>query len=192
VKVEAVRPASGNILDMWDDMMRPFEDREAQDGNQDIKNEDDEDDNKEREREVVEVEEKDEAVSEGEGEEGIKAAIGESEKLLSKEEVSMHMVNHIPFRSWCSHCVKGKSSGNQHGRRRRDEGEARQPVVSIDYMCMHDNQAEGEERGMPIMVIKDRRTKIIRARVLPQKGNHAYGIKVLSGVIESLGHSKSS
>ena len=40
------------------------------------------------------------------------------------------------------------------------------------------------------MVIKDRRTKVIRARVVPQKGNHAYGIKVLSGVIESLGHLK--
>ena len=25
---------------------------------------------------------------------------------------------------------------------------------------------------------------------MPQKGNHGYGIKVLSGIIESLGHSK--
>ena len=33
---------------------------------------------------------------------------------------------------------------------------------------MHDNQAEGDERGMPIMVIKDRNTRIIRARVVPQ------------------------
>ena len=43
---------------------------------------------------------------------------------------------------------------------------------------------------MPIMVVKDRKTRTIRARVVPQKGNHWYGIKVLSGVIESLGHSK--
>ena len=40
------------------------------------------------------------------------------------------------------------------------------------------------------MVISDRKTRIIRARVVPQKGNHAYNIKVLSGVVESLGHSK--
>ena len=69
------------------------------------------------------------------------------------------------------------------------EGEEREPVISVDCMFMHDNQGEGEERGMPIMVIKDRKTKIIRARVVPQKGNHGYGIKVLSGVVESLGHS---
>ena len=99
------------------------------------------------------------------------------------------MVNHIPFRSWCAHCVRGTAHGNQHRRKKAIEGEERQPVISVDYMCMHDNQGEGEERGMPIMVIKDRRTRIIRARVVPQKGNHRYSIKVLSGVVESLGHS---
>ena len=68
--------------------------------------------------------------------------------------------------------------------------EFREQIVSVDYMFMHDNQGEGEEKGMPSMVVEDRKTRIIRARVVPQKGNHAYGIKVLSGVIESLGHSK--
>ena len=43
---------------------------------------------------------------------------------------------------------------------------------------------------MPIMVVKDRKTRTIRPRVAPQKGSHWYGIKVLSGIIESLGHSK--
>ena len=68
--------------------------------------------------------------------------------------------------------------------------ETREPIVSVDYMFTHDNQGEGEEKGMPIMVVKDRKTRIIRARVVPQKGNHWYGIKVLSGIVESLGHSK--
>ena len=40
------------------------------------------------------------------------------------------------------------------------------------------------------MVITDRKTRSARARVVPQKANRWYGIKVLSGVIESLGHSK--
>ena len=62
--------------------------------------------------------------------------------------------------------------------------------MSVDYTFMHDNQAESEEKGMPVMVIKDRSTRIIRARVVIQKGSHWCSIKVLSGVIESLGHSK--
>ena len=55
---------------------------------------------------------------------------------------------------------------------------------------MHGNQAESEDKGMPVMVIKDRSTGIIRARVVIQKGSRWYSIKVLSGAIESLGHSK--
>ena len=43
---------------------------------------------------------------------------------------------------------------------------------------------------MPIMVVKDRKTRIIRARVVAQEGSHWHSIKVLGGVIESLGHSK--
>ena len=53
--------------------------------------------------------------------------------------------------------------------------ESREPIVSVDYMFMHDNQGEGGEKGMPIMVIKDRKTRTIRARVVPQKGGHWYG-----------------
>ena len=40
------------MLDIWDDMMRPFEDREAQEGNQDFRDEGDEGDNEERKSEV--------------------------------------------------------------------------------------------------------------------------------------------
>ena len=70
--------------------------------------------------------------------------IGKAEKAPSKEEVAMHMVNHIPFRSWCSHCVKGKSHGNQHRRKKELREGAREPIVSGDYAFMHDNQAESE------------------------------------------------
>ena len=75
------------------------------------------------------------------------------------------------------------------GGRRQLGGESCEAVESIDYVFTHDDQEEGEEKGMPIMVVKDRRTRVIRARVVPQKGNHWYGIKVLSGVVESLGYS---
>ena len=104
---------------------------------------------KERDEEAIRVEE----------EEGIEVKVRKLEKAPTKEEVAMHRVNHIPFRSWCSHCVKGKAHGNQRRRRKTMEEEVREPVVSVDYMLMHDNQGEGEEKGMPIMVVKDRKNK---------------------------------
>jgi hypothetical protein len=140
-------------------------------------------------REEMEDEKRDEDSS-GEDEEGAMVRVGKAEKAPSKQEVTMHMVNHIPFRSWCRHCVRGKANGNPHRRKGTIDGEIREPVVSVDYMFMHDNQGESEEKGMPIMVIKDRKTRIVRTRVVPQKGSHWYDIKVLSGIMESLGHSK--
>ena len=29
----------------------------------------------------------------------------------SQQEVKEHMLTHMPFRSWCQHCVKGKAKG---------------------------------------------------------------------------------
>ena len=36
MKVEAVRPAGGKVLDLWDNMMKPFEEGERGEDNQDI------------------------------------------------------------------------------------------------------------------------------------------------------------
>jgi len=50
-------------------------------------------------------------------EEGAEPMIPKQVNPPSKEEVNRHMVSHIPFRSWCEHCVKGKSGGNRHEKR---------------------------------------------------------------------------
>ena len=136
-------------------------------------------DNRREGNEAQEDEEKGETIS-VEEEEGAMVRVAKAERTPSKEEVTMHMVNHIPFRSWCVHCVKGKAHGNPHRRRKAIGDEQKEPVVSIGYMFTHDNQGEGEERGMPI----------IRAKLVPQKGSHWYGIKVLSGTVECLGHKR--
>ena len=127
-------------MDLWDKLMERFEPEVEEGGSLERGNLGEE---KEDADETISVEE----------EEGIEVKVGKAEKAPSKEEVAMHMVNHIPFRSWCSHCVKGKAHGNQHRRRKAVEGEVREPIVSVDYMLMHDNQGEGEEKGMPIMVV---------------------------------------
>jgi len=170
---EPVRPEEGKINDkdildneLWDRIMEPF----------DPDNENPQD-NGETIQEEVEEEE-------------AKPVVPKEIGAPSKEEVRQHMVNHIPFRSWCEHCVKGKSGGNRHSKKKRGELEDREPVVSIDYMFMSDNHGEAEERGMPIVVVKDRKMRIIRARLVPQKGVNGYAVKVVGGIIESLGHSR--
>ena len=44
----------------------------------------------------------------------MRAKVGKMQRAPTQEEMAAHMVNHIQFRSWCSHCVKGKANGNPH------------------------------------------------------------------------------
>ena len=99
----SVRPI-GNVLDIWDEMLRPFDPDEEEGDNRKGNDEGEGDDN-------------DEAIS-LEEEEGVKARIGKIEGVPTKEEVAAHMVNRIPFRSWCAHCAKEKANGSPHRRRK--------------------------------------------------------------------------
>jgi hypothetical protein len=99
-------------------MMRPFDDDEERVGSRGSNVGEHRRDNQREGSEVGKDEEENLTISEGEEEEGIKVAIRKTERAPSTEEVAMHMVNHIPFRSWCSHCVKGRAHGNQHRRRK--------------------------------------------------------------------------
>ena len=105
---------------------------------------------------------------------------------------------HIPFRSWCAHCVRGKAKNNPHAKRIDDVDAT--PTVSID--CMHMGEEEGEgkahdakekdikEIGMLILVMKDHESKMVQASVVPEKGQNSYAIKRLMHDIGMLGYKK--
>ena len=63
----------------------------------------------------------------------------------SQQEIKDHIVNHLPFRSWCKHCVRGKSKAIPH---KVNESRISDVLaVSIDYMFMSQKQSENEEMG---------------------------------------------
>ena len=43
--------------------------------------------------------------------EGVSARIAKLVSLPLKEEVEAHNGSHVPYRSWCPHCVNGKGKG---------------------------------------------------------------------------------
>ena len=53
---------------------------------------------------------------------------------VSKEEFDAHQLTHLPFRSWCDHCVRGKAEDDAH-RPRIDphRGEAK---MGMDYFFL--------------------------------------------------------
>ena len=72
--------------------------------------------------------------------EGVVARPLPQPRLPSRQEVQEHELTHIPYCSWCVHCVAGRSDAHR-GRARQDEEEREQHMTtwSIDYAFMIDN-----------------------------------------------------
>ena len=109
----------------------------------------------------------------------------------SKEEVDVHNRTHLPYRSWCPHCVKGKARRRNHRRRRRSVKDSI-PVISLDYMWMKGKKGDGQDdvKGSPILVAHCRETKVTWSRVLLKKGVDPYSIKVLTDMVLFTGHKR--
>ena len=56
--------------------------------------------------------------------------------MPTQEEIEAHQVTHLPFRSWCPACVKGKAKDEAHFK--KDTGNMGEvPVVSMDLSLIH-------------------------------------------------------
>jgi len=64
-------------------------------------------------------------------------------------EVQAHNLTHLPYRSWCPHCVRGKGKSLDH-RTLDKERNHQVPTVSMDYCFMG---RQDDESTMPILVI---------------------------------------
>ena len=49
-------------------------------------------------------------------------------RLPSRQEVQEHELTHIPYRSWCAHCVRGAGRSDEHRRRARQSEEEREQL----------------------------------------------------------------
>ena len=66
----------------------------------------------------------------------------------TREEFEEHMRTHIPFRTWCEFCVKGKSRSDAH---RKDAGEKASlgedsiPRIGINYTFPRQEEGKRSE-----------------------------------------------
>ena len=63
----------------------------------------------------------DESMQEG-AEEGRRPLFRKSENQPSSQEVQEHMKTHIPYRSWCAHCVRGRNDPTGQEEEGEDQG----------------------------------------------------------------------
>ena len=108
------------------------------------------------------------------------------------EEIASHNIDHYPYRSWCRPCVAAMGRADQHVRGSEDDGIA---VVSMDYGFFSDstdrelllaqanldigarkNKGEEKDGATPILIIRDKRNKMIFGDVVTCKGAQDVGV----------------
>ena len=150
-----------------------------------------------------------EVVIEDEEEEADEVKLAPDPGSPSPQEVEDHRKDHMPYRSWCEHCVKGRGTGMQH---RRVEKKSSNPRVGIDYFFItesdelrktselgtsfddHDKieQARTDGKLTKCLVVRCWETKAVFAHIVPQKGadEEKYVAGLVCADIEWLGHVK--
>ena len=100
---------------------------------------------------------------------------------LPAEEIDAHKLTHLPYRSWCPHCVRGKGKTMDHRRAGRDK---LVPEIHVDY-CYMGSKTDVTTRC--IVVAKDYSSKSVMASVVPVKGSsHEIPAKRINTFIREL------
>ena len=62
---------------------------------------------------------------------------------------------HLPFRSWCSSCVRGRGRSLAHRKQQKDQEVI--PTISVDFGFF--GSEENPNKDNPVLVIKDRKSR---------------------------------
>ena len=110
----------------------------------------------------------------------------------SKEEYEEHMRTHIPYRSWCPFCVKGKMKANPHKTKSKEKEHKEVPMLHWDYMEQKSKDGKYEESDMTNKTLAglDEEVKWHMAYVVPHKGENDYAIGAVSEEVKKCGYNR--
>ena len=112
--------------------------------------------------------------------------------LPSKEEVEPYNVSHLPFRSWCSACVRGRGLSLGH---RKVDMKNKGGRTNTDYLrgpCGFFGKPEGRAHDtLPVLIVQDRKSKGIWSHPVPSKGvTHPYPARALMTELDFMGYKR--
>lgn len=123
----------------------------------------------------------------GEEEEDAEAGVRKTKKLgdpvkPKAEEVLEHEHTHLPFRSWCRHCVKGRGKEMPHTKT-KEKGEMME--VSMDFAFVGEEGEAGNT--LTVLVVKERHTGMTMATVVPSKSTGRFVTERVLAFLQEIG-----
>eukprot|EP00973_Karenia_brevis_P056063 7797580-Karenia_brevis.AAC.1 len=106
----------------------------------------------------------------------------------TQSEIEDHyLANHLPYRSWCECCVRGKAKDLPH-RKSQPGGPAEVPLIGMDFQ--HPGTDSSEEARLNILTVKDTKSKAVFCYPCSSKApSEAVADKVIND-IEVLGYGR--
>jgi hypothetical protein len=105
-------------------------------------------------------------------------------KKPSHTEIMQHMAAHVPFRTWCKHCVAGRARDHAH---RRTNTESEFPIVSMDYAFLG---REDEQMLATMLVMHEQPSGADAAIQVAEKGASDYAVAAVMHYLNWWGHAK--
>ena len=107
-------------------------------------------------------------------------------KIPSAAEVAAHNLTHLPYRSWCPHCVAGRRP-NSHHRHSSSPDQRASPLLAADYCFIRDND---DAEPVTVLVARLYPSRALLATVVDSKGIDPVAVARLARFIRDSGYSK--
>ena len=100
----------------------------------------------------------------------------------SKDEVDEHNKTHLPYRSWCRHCIRGRARNNAH---EKGKDEVTTNEVHFDFFFLG---REGEPGNtIAVLAVKERLSGMLMAASAPRKTTGKYISKRVMAFMKEIG-----
>ncbi len=113
----------------------------------------------------------------------------------TQQMIDDHSVSHLPFRSWCPACVRGRAKCVPHHDVGKEDEQL--PTVSCDYGFFGEPgeicSGEMGSSTLPILVVKDRQppgSGAIASHPVPQKGVHVHASASMLSDLDAFGYKR--
>ena len=105
----------------------------------------------------------------------------------SQREKELHEISHVPYRSWCQHCVAGKAADMPH--KKQIVHEEHIPVIEFDYNFVGDRSLDDQKVTMLVAI--DSVHSSLTAPIVRKKGSgDEYVMQALLNYVKQLGFAK--
>ena len=100
----------------------------------------------------------------------------------SEEERKEHEMTHLPYRSWCKHCVGGRGKDAPHTKQ-DTQGELHE--MHFDYAFMGEEGEAG--KTVTMLVVRERKTRMTMSTAMPTKSTGKFVVERVWAFMKEVG-----